>query len=486
MFQTDEKEFFQQFDPLIQKKKLKITEWKKQRRKLMEDPEIRDAWLEYASSYPHVSRFIKATPQYRNQISRMNGKIVSRKINLYSVFTEQCYNLLRDGGTCGIVIPSGIYSDLGTKQQRHMLFDSTKVTGLYGFENRKAIFEGVHKSFKFVVLTFEKSGQTERFPAAFMRHDVTELEDFPHGDSIRIGVDLVKRSSPSSLSVTEFKNELDLQIVEKMLKFPLLGNEVPGKWQVTFRQELNMTSDSNLFHSEPGPGWLPLYEGKMIWQFQHGYASPKYWVHETAGRRRILGKRDSDRGQKLGYQMNRLGFRDVASSTNERTMIMTVLPANVFCNHKLPVERRGSAGLSSDIRFLICALMNSYVVDFSLRKRVTTNLSFFSLYQTPVPRISPGDRFFDFIVRRAAQLICTAPDFDDLAAEVGLGSHRNGVIDPAGRAKLRAELDGIIAHIYGLTEDEFAYVLGTFPLVAEPVKVAALEAYRDVERGVVT
>ena len=73
----------------------------------------------------------------------------------------------------------------------------------------------------------------------------------------------------------------------------------------------------------------------------------------------------------------------------------------------------------------------------------------------------------------------------DLAAEVELGSHHNGMTDPVGRAKLRAELDGIIAHIYGLTENEFASVLSTFPLVAEPVKVAALNAYRDVERGVV-
>ena len=57
---------------------------------------------------------------------------------------------------------------------------------------------------------------------------------------------------------------------------------------------------------------------------------------------------------------------------------------------------------------------------------------------------------------------------------------RAGVTDPAERAKLRAELDGIIAHIYGLTEDEFAYVPSTFPLVAAPVKAAALAAYRDL------
>jgi hypothetical protein len=59
------------------------------------------------------------------------------------------------------------------------------------------------------------------------------------------------------------------------------------------------------------------------------------------------------------------------------------------------------------------------------------------------------------------------------------------VTDPAERARLRAELDGLIAHLYGLTEAEFAHVLSTFPLVAEPVKIAALNAYRDVERGLI-
>ena len=156
VFQTDEKEFFQQFDPLIQKKKLRITDWKKQRKQLLEDPEIAQAWLEYVSGFPHVSRYIKTSPQYKNQISRMDGKIVSRKINLYAVFTEQCLRLLRDGGSCGIVIPSGIYSDLGTKQLRQMLFEKTAISGLFGFENRKAIFEDVHRSFKFVVLSFIK------------------------------------------------------------------------------------------------------------------------------------------------------------------------------------------------------------------------------------------------------------------------------------------------------------------------------------------
>jgi hypothetical protein len=53
------------------------------------------------------------------------------------------------------------------------------------------------------------------------------------------------------------------------------------------------------------------------------------------------------------------------------------------------------------------------------------------------------------------------------------------------RAKLRAELDGIIAHLNQLTEIEFQHILSTFPIVPDPAKQAALTAYRDVERGLI-
>jgi len=79
----------------------------------------------------------------------------------------------------------------------------------------------------------------------------------------------------------------------------------------------------------------------------------------------------------------------------------------------------------------------------------------------------------------------TTPEFDDLAKEVGLGSHQQGVTEPFARARLRAELDGMIAHLYELTEVEFAHILHSFPLVPEPVKVAARNAWRDVERGLI-
>ena len=77
------------------------------------------------------------------------------------------------------------------------------------------------------------------------------------------------------------------------------------------------------------------------------------------------------------------------------------------------------------------------------------------------------------------------PVYDGLAQDVGLQNHQDGATDPAERARLRAELDGLVAHLYGLSEAEFTHILGTFPLVPEPTKLAALNAWRDVERGLI-
>ena len=110
----------------------------------------------------------------------------------------------------------------------------------------------------------------------------------------------------------------------------------------------------------------------------------------------------------------------------------------------------------------------------------------FYIYQLPIPRLSSGDPYFAALVNRAARLICTTPEYDDLAKEVGLGDHKAGVTDEVGRGRLRAEIDGIVAHLYGLSELEFVHILGTFPLVPEPIKMAAQNAYRLVAQGVIT
>jgi hypothetical protein len=495
IFKPNGKEFFEEYSDLVTKKKMSIKDFEKEQAKLLKDEEVRKAWLKYLNEFPHVSEYYRSAEQYKNQISVVNGKKAGTDINLYKLFTEQGFNLLKPCGECGIVIPSGIYTDLGTKQLREMLFEETLITGLFCFENSKEIFENVHRSFKFVVLTYKKGDVTKFFPARFMRHDVAELEHFPAVDEILISVDLVKKLSPDSLSIMEFKNEMDIRIAKKMLKWPLLSEDVEGKWKLSLSAEFHMTNDSYLFKTEPGKGRLPLYEGKMIWQFESKYIEPRYWIDEKQGRKALCGK-ETDSKELLDYQNIRLCFRDVTANTNERTLIASLIPGNCFAGNTLvfakePVNRK--------ILLFIVAIFDSFCIDSMIRQKITNHCNFFYMFQLPIPRLTQGDKWFNEIVSRAACLICTTPEFDDLWDEVsktidlspgpspkGRGEKEGkGVTDPVERAKLRAELDGIIAHLYELTEEEFAYILTTFPLVPEPVKLAARNAYRDVERGLI-
>jgi hypothetical protein len=482
VLKPEEKEFLRQYDDSISKKKMTIKEFERERERLMRDPEVQREWLALQSRFALQSAYFRAAPHYKHQSALANGKRTGSDLNYYRLFTERCFNLARapkaqgapDGGQCGIVVPSGIYTDLGAKGLRQLLFERARISGLFCFENRKAIFEGVDSRFKFVLLTFGRGGSTERFRAAFMRHDTSELREFGRRGGVEIHVPTVRRLSPESLSILEFKGARDAEIAQKMSRFPLLS-----AWQIEFACEFHMTNDSYLFRTEPAAGRLPLYEGKMIHQFTHQWndGALKYWVDEREGRAALLGRR-ADRGQCLGYQDYRLAFRGVASSTNERTMIAALIPP-AFHGNSLPtveIYSEDGARLISDELYL-CAVFNSFVFDYLLRLRVSANLNFFYIYQMPVP---PTDGRYAALVERAARLTCTSPEFDRLARAIGIGDHRAGAQAAQERARLRAELDALVAQLYGLDEAEFAHVLAAFPLVAESVKAAALAAYKNL------
>lgn len=504
--QTTEKEFFQEYDQLIEKNNLKITDWKKRKKELMQDAEIREAWLDYSSQFPHQWAYFKQAPHFVNQTTKVKGKASGNKPNLYNLFLEQSHNLLKAGGYCGIITPSGIYTDFSTRQLREMLFSQSRIDLLFGLSNEKFIFDGVHHAFKMCFLIFEKGGKTTEFEAAFrinpreaIRSD--DLVAFFESESLhlRIDVDLVKNLSPDSYSIPEFKNEIDISIAEKMLSFSLLDDAETGWGLELYGEELNMTRSSGYFKDYETP--YPVYEGSMIWQFDSYYSEPRYWIKENELRedflkkriKRISGLSKVPKDMKNDYEVYRLTIRKIASNTNERTLISSILPRNALAGHSLTVnfpfcmdaQNYNVLKITYFDTLVLIALLDSFVADYVLRARMTTNLSLFYLYQLPIPRLREGDKFYSEIMNRSAKLICTTPEFDDLARDVGLGSHKAGVTNAVQRARLRAELDGMIAHIYGLTEEEFAYILTTFPLVSEPVKVAARNAYRDVERGLI-
>lgn len=504
VFQTNEKEFFQKYSENIQKKKLRIEDWEEKKEDLMKDEDIQKSWLEYSSSFPHQWIYYKNSSHFKNQISEVNGKQVGNKPNLYCLFLERSKNLLRQHGYCGIVIPSGIYTDLGTKQLRQMLFDSTEITGLFCFENRKEIFENVHRSFKFIVLSFEKGGKTTSFPTAFMRHDVEDLTIFPKYGSLNVSVEMIKKLSPNSFSIIEFKNDQEVTISQKVSEFPLLSNDSSGWNLELYGEEINMTRDSEKFKTESDN--LIVYEGGMVHHFNHQFDKPRYWINQEFINQEFIDKKykrhsetnlltkiQSDEFKKRiihDYEVYRLAIRKIARNTDSRTLIASIVPKNCVLGNSLSVifpfkhsvEKLNELAFNGSDLLLITSLLNSFIVDSILRTRVTANLNLFFLNQLPVPRLQANDRFYEEIVERAAQLICTTEDFKDLWEDVmpSPWTSSSGATDALVRNILRSELDAMIAIIYGITLEELTYILSTFPIVLEDQKALVIKEFERI------
>ncbi len=491
-FKPQAKEYFAPYSERISKKNMSIKDFEAEQARLLMDKDIRAGWLEYQSRFPHMSAYFRSAADYRYQSAVVAGKKTGSDINLYKLFTERCFALLRDGGHCGIVIPNGIYKDLGTTGLRNMLFDHTQVDSMVSLSNEKFIFEEVHHSFGLLFLSFTKGGPTEKLRATFRINprEAIKAEDFvafveDDSNFIELSAQLIGAMNAETRSVLEFRSSTDVAIVEKMLAFPALGEKIEGTWNVKLTNEFHMTNDSSAFHTEAAEGRLPLFTGRMFNQFENTTEHSGYWIDEAVGRGVLLG-RTPDTGQRMDYQSYRWLHRRIARSTDTRTLISTIAPPMVFTEVNSTTLKVIDSGIGAIEQCYWCAVANSFVLDWLLRQSVASTLNMFYLYQLPVPRLSSTDARCISIATRAAKLICTEPVYDGLAQDVGLRSHQDGATDPTERARLRAELDGLVAHLYGLSEEEFTHVLGTFPLVAEPVKVAALNAWRDVQKGLIS
>lgn len=455
VIKPDQKEFYAQYDPLIESK---LTARQVSRRIAEIDaaePEVEALWSRQKQRVEQTAAYFKKTREYQLQ---GGGDRATHKL-----FLERGYRLLKDDGQLAYVIPAGVYADAGGKDLRLMLLDEGEIEYLYGFSNERFFFRDVHHAFKFTLLGARKGRQSDGFWATFRinpREAVSpdDLLGFLADEQNRFYFyrDSLSLFDPTNLTVMEFQSQQDYDIAKQMYETaPLLADEIHADWSPSFGQEFHMANDSDVFNQHRD-GYL-LYEGKMIHQYDPFFAPPNYWINEEEGINR-LGK-SAARGWHKEY---RFAFREVSGAVNERTCIATVLPRHTFSGHTLWV------GVTHDAPTLLyfVALLNSFCVDWIIRLKANFHVTLTIMKQVPLPRLKPGDPFFDAIVPRAARLTCIRPEFADLWYEV-MGeewTESRGALDPAERQTLRNELDALVARLYGLSRGDFEHILDSFPL----------------------
>ncbi len=394
-------------------------------------------------------------------------------LNTYALFAEHILKLIAPSGRSGVIVPTGIATDSSTKAYFDAISSGGRLVSLYDFENREAIFPGVHRSYKFAMLTLGNAVDATDF--VFFATATQHLSDSRR--HFTLSTDDITLINPNTRTCPVFRSQMDAELTKKIYgRVPVLIDEALGDqgnpWDIKFMTMFHMSNDSHLFFDEPAADRVPLNEAKLIHHYDHRWATytavgssrdvtltekldpgfeamPRYWVE----RREV-----EDRLKSQGWDRRwLLGWREVCRSTDERTLISGVCPA-WGVGHKFMLLFPSQDLISKSPCLLGC--MSSITADFLARQKVAgTAFSYFYIKQIPVIPPSGYSRIdIDFVTPRILELTYTSKGLSPWAEEVGYDGPPF-LFDPERRALLRAELDAHYANLYGLSRDELRYIL---------------------------
>ena len=440
-------------------------------------------------------------------------------VNLYSVFVERAMSLIKPDGIIGLLTPSGIYADKTAARFFKSVSTSGRVGGLFDFENRRLgtdlppFFPDVDSRFKFCALIF--GGEERRFDkteCAFFLHELKTIDDKDRCVSLT-PVDFA-RVNPNTGTAPVFRTTRDADITRRIYEqHPVLVDrsrrQEKRAWPVKYATMFHMTNDSLHFrtaaqldddgfyrvvgnrYKRGEEEYLPLYEGKMVQAYDHRAASvvvnPRN-LHRPAQPRESTGEEHADPNwlprpqfwvpsSECGWGSGSnwlLGFKEITASTNARTLIAALFPAVGFGN-KVPIFKPETTERNE---WLLLANLNAIVCDFVTRQKIQgQTLNLYIVEQLPVILPEDYNRLFgektacELVRDHVLRLTYTAYDMTAFARE--LGYHGPPIVwDNEERRHLRARLDALYFHLYGLTRGDAADVLGTFPIVCREDKKA--------------
>ncbi|QCJ47241.1 Eco57I restriction-modification methylase domain-containing protein [Haloprofundus sp. MHR1] len=521
--QPSRHDYFTRYDPEFRIRSSQERDAKQE--ELLQGAEIAAGWEEYQQQMSWQADYFKSSPSYHLQSPKIDGRTVPTKRELSALFLERIFALGNKECQMGQVLPGRIFSGTTGKDLREHLLTESNLRYVVGFEN-KGIFDDIDNRYRFAIVILETGGTSESINTIFQQHDIDILRNVDE-ETIRVPRTLFERFSPKERLFPQIKSKEEVGVLDTIISHPTIDDDLDA-WKLRPYDELK-TTDRQCFIEDPDQGEYPVYGGRNINQFLYqplgdrdGIVSPQRWSVEEetdpniSAKKRIreknlgrvkralydhfdgtgtqksfvneLFKEHRDQGLTeadvlLDCTEYRLVFRDIARSTDERTLIATVIPPGTVCYEKVHTTRPYRINPSEDNLsehpchgiytreftdkelFVALGLINSIPFDYLMRRKTDTNIVQYEFRESQLPRLTEGDDWFEYISHRAAQLNCYGDEFEEIRERLG---GIEAAIEIYQRRKLRTELDAAVFHAYGLDREQTEFVLDDFHQVQNP------------------
>ena len=173
-----------------------------------------------------------------------------------------------------------------------------------------------------------------------------------------------------------------------------------------------------------------------------------------------------------------IGYRVISNATNSRTDIVAVIPTTAAGNSIAFLTNVNDGKINA----CLIAEMSSIPHDWICRQKLG-GVNFNTFYKSQIAALSPSaytEEDIAFVVPRVLELTYTSYSLKPWAEALGYDGDPF-VYDEARRGVLKAELDVFFAKKYGLTEEEFRYILDPKDVKGENFPSESFRTLRDDE-----
>ena len=382
----EERKFFKLLSPDISSISQKAEREKAIQALEKERPGLWNCYSTILSDYKAYSALAQAHPLLQNSLRG--------ELNTYALFTDLALHALAPEGVLSLVVKSSLVTMPTYRDLFRAMARPGHLYTIFLFDNTKRIFS-IDSREKFCILTAGTMCRDRIWLAA----GLTDSKELRTCRRMSLDYTTLEKINPASAMVPNVSSTEALELLSQVHRTHPVFQEIYPECH--FGRIVHLTNHASYIKKSPEDGYLPIYEGKFLYQYDARYSTFADMTPDQKYSSKASARTQVDQGALKPEPVSRyfidgalweklrsnypepyaLCWRSLSSPTNHRTMVAMILPMLPACQSVQMLQTPNQRTL-----LYLLGLFNSTSFDAFIRiKMPGIDLTQSVIRQIPVP-----------------------------------------------------------------------------------------------------